>query len=202
MNKNKRLKNTGTLVSEIFAAHPEWNASQVYQRYLVLIGDTSQAVTLNAIQKHLEKLRIASKKIDKRLDAWWHLDDMKNDWMDAQSVSQIFRVWRWIENDGNAPYTKITNRQAKWISILYDIEYLKTEDELNRASLMCAMLERYYELTGTPYSSNVEYLFTAADITEYKQRFNKLLDEKDEIFTGYLFSLEGKDYPIIMKEKG
>ena len=55
MNNRQRLKGTGVLISEIFSAHPEWNATKVYQRYLILIGDTTKAVTLNAVQKHLEK---------------------------------------------------------------------------------------------------------------------------------------------------
>ena len=57
MNQYKRGKDTFSIVRNITRAHPEWNARQIYDLYKILIGDTNKSVTLNAIQKQLEKIK-------------------------------------------------------------------------------------------------------------------------------------------------
>lgn len=57
MNQHKRLKGTKALVKDIFIEHPDWNAKQIYDRYLILIADPQKAVTLNAVQKHIEEFK-------------------------------------------------------------------------------------------------------------------------------------------------
>ena len=188
MNNRQRLKGTGVLISEIFSAHPEWNATKVYQRYLILIGDTTKAVTLNAVQKHLEKLRITNKNIDdKGLDVQWHINDPNNDWMDAQSIKQILRILRWKAQRGPDEFNpELTRRQAKWISRIYCIELLKSDAEIWRTSIVCAILERYSELTRISCSTDIESLFMALDSKEYEERIGKLVDkDKNELFFAY-----------------
>ncbi|MFC1847668.1 hypothetical protein ACFLW5_02515 [Chloroflexota bacterium] len=154
MNNHKRLKDTRTLVAEIFFTHPDWNARQIYDRYLLLV-DPKNAVTLNAIQKHVEKLKYKWNEIQKiGIDTPWSLGKTLD--LPAEAVDAIFRVQKWAEKDhieqvykdtrqGIANRFGVTIRQAFWIARLY--KYAKSTSFLWVASFIYAVYELKWELS-------------------------------------------------------
>ncbi len=189
----KRLKGTKEFITEIFAAHPGWNARQVHERYKILIGDGNSGVTLNSVQKILQPLRPEMNEISaKHMDEEWHINDVDENQIDAQSICKVLRIKQWKENDSNAPTAVLTKRQAKWISRLHAIDFLYSEVELNRVTFVCALLERYSELTGDidSYTSDIEYFLTAVDKKEYNERFSQVLEDRAEIFIEYIMFLK------------
>ena len=112
MTKQKRLKGTREFVRDIFLSHPDWNARQIHDRYLILIGDTSMAVTLNAVQKHVEILRGPIKQLGATgLDSPWSIGSCENHNIPADIISTLIEY----EQVGQP---KLTNRQAKWFAKL------------------------------------------------------------------------------------
>ncbi|HEX76205.1 MAG TPA: hypothetical protein G4O12_06440 [Dehalococcoidia bacterium] len=118
MITNKRRKDTRTLIKEIFIEHPDWNARQIYDRYLILIGDANNAVTLNAVQKHIEYLKDINKQWqEKGLDNLWHLGLMeKYPAIIPEAVLHILAVQAWAKR---TQHEAVTVGQAIWISRLY-----------------------------------------------------------------------------------
>ncbi len=109
MYNNKRQKDTQIIVTEIFIEHPDWNAKQVYDRYCFLIGDINKAVTLNAVQKHVQKLKDKNKEITKfGLDNSWHMGLLDQYHFSPEAIRKIFELMI----DGR----DITIRRAVWIS--------------------------------------------------------------------------------------
>lgn len=117
MTKQKRLKGTREFVRDIFLSHPDWNARQIYDRYLILIGDTSMAVTLNAVQKHVEILRGPIKQLgDTGLDSPWSIGSCEKHDIPTDIISTL------IEYE-QAGQPKFTNRQAKWFAKLKPVVF-------------------------------------------------------------------------------
>lgn len=109
MNNHKRSKDTRTIVREIWLEHSEWNAREIYDRYLILIGDPNKAVTLNAVQKHVQFLNVNADRISKTgLDDPWHMGLLEKYQFPPEAVEKIFALM--IEG------RKITIRRAIWIS--------------------------------------------------------------------------------------
>ncbi len=148
MNNLKRLKGTATLVREIFSEHPDWNARQIYDRYLILIGDTNNAVTLNAVQKQVQVLKKRNQtRRDTGIDLPWSLDKTPD--FPAEAIAAIFKVQSWLERAKDNPLVDIrgwnesytdntlattvwplTVEEANWISKLYKVEHRLTGPEL------------------------------------------------------------------------
>ena len=117
VTKQKRLKGTREFVRDIFLRHPDWNARQIYDRYLILIGDTSMAVTLNAVQKHVEILRDPIKQLGATgLDSPWSIGSCEKHNIPADIISSLIEY----EQVGGP---KLTNRQAKWFAKLKPVVF-------------------------------------------------------------------------------
>lgn len=125
MNNNKRPKGTRELVIDIFAEHPEWNATQVHERYKILIGDPTRAVGLSSIQKYLEEMKPPYNEDKKEgLEEHWHIGIMaKNYNIPADAVPYIVMVQNWVKQNMdpifNKPLEPLSVRDALWISRLY-----------------------------------------------------------------------------------
>ncbi len=122
MNDGKRQKGTRELIEDIFEVHPDWNASQIHERYLILLGDANKAVGLNAIQKHLEEIKPRYQEILKTgLDEPWHMGVLNNKdiAIDAEAVPYILLLQTWAEK-AQDEFVKqpFTIRQAIWLSKL------------------------------------------------------------------------------------
>ena len=112
VTKQKRLKGTREFVRDILLSHPDWNARQIHDRYLILIGDTNMAVTLNAVQKHVEILRGPIKQLGATgLDSPWSIGSCEKHNIPADIISSLIEY----EQVGGP---KLTNRQAKWFAKL------------------------------------------------------------------------------------
>jgi hypothetical protein len=171
MYRNKRNKGTKELIKDILLQHPEWNARQIHDRYLILIGDVNKAVTLSAVQKVLEELRPKYQKIkDTGMENPWYIGTKMENPLSAEAVRYILRVQDWYEKAKNAdleneiiknPFNSmdlrglasvwrpVTVRQAKWISVLYDI----SRDDIEYLwfiSLYYAYFELMSELSNSP----------------------------------------------------
>jgi len=117
VTKQKRLKGTREFVRDIFLGHPDWNARQIYDRYLMLIGDTSMAVTLNAVQKHVETLRGPIKQLGATgLDSPWSIGSCEKYNIPADIISTLIEY----EQVGQP---KFTIRQAKWFAKLKPVVF-------------------------------------------------------------------------------
>lgn len=156
MNQNKRPKDTKTLVRDIFAEHPDWNARQIYDRYLILIGDPNKAVTLNAIQKHVEDLKeIAHTKEFQDLESPWHIGLMEQYKIPPDAIPNILIVQNYLDKH---PEYALTVRQVIWISRLSSLASLaggyarkdtfKMADKLWRWARTYAEYEIIWQLSG------------------------------------------------------
>ncbi|MBI4303501.1 MAG: hypothetical protein HY665_04090 [Chloroflexi bacterium] len=139
----KRQKDTRTLVKEIFQAHPDWNARQVYDRYLLVIGDPKKAVTLNAVQKHVEVIRaIIQDESFQKLDRLWHSGLMdEHHEVIPQAIPYILGVQRHVGK-------RITVRQAIWIARLCFVKGLETPAMLWKVVRDYALYEIDWALSG------------------------------------------------------
>jgi hypothetical protein len=126
MNKPK-VKGTKELVEDIFKEHPEWNATQVYDRYKILLGDaTNNARGLSVIQKHLAKLKPRYQELrEENLDIPYTLSALKKLNVPALAVWYIISVESWAKTKQknikadefpHPDYMPITLRQALWIA--------------------------------------------------------------------------------------
>ena len=171
MNNKKRLKDTGSIVRDIFSVHPDWNARQIYDRYLMVIGDVNKAVTLNSIQKHVQAIK---ERYDKDKDLPWSLD--KTPSLHAEAIGAIFKVrnvipkWMILPpflSDSDSRYYVIdkgqrlttiprhfTVREALWVARLYAVESLRKPIVLSKAVIVYSLLERLAELSGTPMDTS------------------------------------------------
>jgi len=175
MNNHKRQKGTRELVRDIFIAHPEWNARQIYDRYLILLGDANNAVTLNAVQKHVEEFKRKYREIQESgLDNPWHLHQTLD--MPAEVIAHILEVKKvqpkwWVLppslSDPNPEHYVIkdnkkltaiprcmTVREARWVSRLYAVKSLKKPEVLVMAVAIYSLLERLAELSGLPLDTS------------------------------------------------
>lgn len=170
MNNIKRLKDTKTLVREIFSEHQDWNAKKIYDRYLILIGDTNKAVTLNAVQKHVEDLKEIVKRPDyQEKEKQWHLHATLD--MSAEAIGHVFEVQRYMPqniilppsmSEANPEHYVIvdgkkltaiprifTVRDARWIERLYAVKSLKKPELLAKAVVVYSLIERMADLSET-----------------------------------------------------
>jgi hypothetical protein len=132
MNKPK-VKGTRELVEDIFKEHPDWNATQVYDRYKLSLSDPKTARGLSVVQKHLEKLRPRYEALKAEdMDIPWTMANIKDKGIPAEAIPYITKVQAWakIQNEhiktGDwfaqmREYLPITLRQAIWISRLYTL---------------------------------------------------------------------------------
>jgi hypothetical protein len=143
MNKPK-VKGTRELVEDIFKEHPDWNASQVWDRYKLSLGNPNNARGLSAIQKHLEKIKPRYINLQAEgLDIPWTMANIKDKGVPAEVIPYITNVQAWAKTqiDHIKPddcfslareYLPITLRQAIWISRLYilagDWRHLKEQN--------------------------------------------------------------------------
>lgn len=157
MNNSKRQRGTRSLIMDILKDHPDWNAKQIHDRYLIVIGDTRQAVTLNAVQKHLQELRPLLEKIrESGLDNPWHmglLTDPKfraaHPELTAEALSHIFevqevlreilrelqrQVGQEVATEVNPDYVPLPTRQALWVARLYDVVNKHRDESLKHDS--------------------------------------------------------------------
>lgn len=150
MNLNKRTKGTGEIVRDIFIHHPDWNARQIYDRYLILIGDVNKAVTLNSIQKHVQELKEINNSLEvQNLEAPWHTGTLVKYPLSAEALPHIFKV------QAHHQLGKITIRQARWVAHLYPM--IKDTDLLNSVSFRYALGEKISQLSGLPLFDASEY---------------------------------------------
>lgn len=127
MNNHKRPNNTGTLVQEIFAAHPDWNAKRIYDRYVSMLGDANMAVTLNAVQKHVEGFKRLYEEKQRKVDIPWHLGTLKDYPLQVDAIPYIFAVQDYVERKGFLP---ISIRVARWISHISVLFKMPLNDEV------------------------------------------------------------------------
>ena len=199
MDNHKRLKDTGTLVRDIFVAHPDWNARQIYDRYLVLVGDPKNAVTLNAVQKHVQEFKKRYQKIkDDGLDLPWSLNKTPD--LPAEAIAAIFKVknempkWfvlppsmsepnpeHYVIYEGNkltAIPRYLTVSEALWVARLYAVKSLRKSSVLMIAVVVYSLLERLSWLSDTPLDTSEvdEIIGSDKDIkdtlTDYFQRYS------------------------------
>lgn len=155
MNSNKRLKDTKTIVREIFEAHSDWNAKQIYDRYLILIGDTNKAVTLNAVQKHVEEFKdIANRPEYQDLERLWQLGtivDYPQYHIPPEAIEFILSV-QWLIRTHKDPilkgftYEPLTIREALWVSRLFSFI---SEKEMNDKKRRISVLDWLYNWAKT-----------------------------------------------------
>ncbi len=172
MYNNKRQKDTRTLVREIFIEHPDWNARQIYDRYLVLIGDTNKAVTLNAVQKHVQELKEFSSTDEyKKLESPWHMGTLDGCHLPPEAIPLILLVQNYAELSPHPvlktppPQEPVTIRQARWIArFSYFYRDLKPKDAkknlaaaqwLYHWSKIYSTQEIICELSGIPLDTSV-----------------------------------------------
>lgn len=158
---NKRIKGTKDYVEDILKEHPEWNASQVYDRYKLLIGDINKAVGLSAVQKQVESIRpvLAQMKM-KGLHIPWSLGAGAKHNISPEANLHLLKLTQEYELDGE----KITIRVAIWFSRLLPSfqEYYPMPD-LTEA-------ERYlYWLVYVKTYANMEYVHDFKDIQNKRQ---------------------------------
>jgi len=121
MYRNKRVKDTKTIVKDIFIEHREWNAAQIYERYKAIVNPENW-VSLNAIQKHVEELRravLSIKEEDPFLDAPFDLGTFiikYGQGIESEAISCILVVLRQVET---IPQIMFSNRQARWMAKLF-----------------------------------------------------------------------------------
>lgn len=165
MNQDKRVKGTRELVTDIFSEHPDWNASQIYTRYKILVGDTKKIVTLNSIQKYLEHLKPKLQEIkDSGLENPWQLGilvDHPEYHFDAEAIGAIYAVQLWARDgrpDPSDPFKEpvkpLTIRQALWIARLYALwpleKRIKSKEIMSHAPILYSYAKMYsqYEVTS------------------------------------------------------
>lgn len=122
MYRNKRMRGTKEIVTDIFSEHPEWNARQVYDRYLLLV-DSKKAVTLNAVQKQLERIKpTASALLKEGLKQPWHMGTLIKHPLPPDVIPLI------LKSQKQEPDIVITIQMALWMGRFYttikDLRYL------------------------------------------------------------------------------
>jgi len=173
MNNGKRFKDTKTLVREIFEAHPEWNARQIYDRYLILIGDPAKkAVTLNAIQKHVEDLKVKYKSIKETgIEDIWSLanDNIPIEYIPVVMESQrhLNKGW-WVSEEPNL----LTVRQAKWITKLYPL--------MKQTAIRKGDTVDIYDETAS-LDNVMPWLLLLASVYSKHERISELMDIQTEV---------------------
>jgi hypothetical protein len=211
MNNNKRLKDTGTLVREIFIERPDWNARQIYDRYLILIGDTNKAVTLNAVQKQVQRLRKRYQEMqDTGLDKLWNLGIMsKEDYPDypeltAEAIEAIIDVQKWaekvnIERIYETERYGITIRQALWIARLYRAvkkHIGRSVEQLWRVAWTYSAYEILCSLSGTDFDTwEFDRALRAGDAEFRLLIWNVFGGDDDNVFKA-TFQMEMASQPI------
>ena len=174
MYKNKRLKGTKELVRDILNIHPDWNAKQVYDRYLIVVGHPNKAVTLNAIQKHCKSLRGPNQTVEsKGYDKPWQLGSLNDCPLPPESIPYIMAVNNWAgkqkERFTEAAYPPVTIRQAKWISYLQPIYVMlkpKRFSWLWGWSKAYAVKERLHEMENEEAGEGKKAPFDTTELDE------------------------------------
>lgn len=120
MVKQKRAKGTREFIIEILAKHPEWNARQVYNRYLILIGDPQNAITLNAVQKCIQSLKPILTQVRKTgLDKPWslavlnRLHELLIFDVNADAIEYIQKVQYYVEHEFREDWSKRLKENMK-----------------------------------------------------------------------------------------
>lgn len=149
MNQHKRLKGTKALVKDIFIEHPDWNAKQIYDRYLILIADPQKAVTLNAVQKHVEEFKTTyySEKFQ-ALQKEWHLGTLLDHPIAPEDVAKIIKYKLRMRRS-------LTIREALWMARLSGLPL--SVDWLAFFGRRYARNEELYYLIGEEFAFNEEF---------------------------------------------
>ena len=203
MNQNKRAKDTGSLVRDIFIEHPDWNARQIYDRYLILIGDANMAVTLNAVQKHVEKAKaIYNSPEVQGLEALWHIGSLVEYPLPSDAIPYAFAVKYWAEK---RKYLPVTIGQAIWISRLYvftgNMEKLKPKIRDNAIGWLYhwSRIYRLEEIKST-LVGNLKYDTAVLDnLLMERVRFVQAGDSHLAFFNDQSFYLATKDKKLIQQ---
>lgn len=153
MNSNKRLKDTKNLVMEIHRQNMDWNARQIYERYLILIGDASKAVTLNAVQKHLEAFKDTERQ-NQFLDRYWNLGLLIERPIHPDAIPYIFEIQAMLAKELPEvnPEGDIVVFQAEWIGRLYPV--VKEARLLFIVSWVYCQFQAYHILLNRPLNTS------------------------------------------------
>lgn len=109
-----RRRSTREVVKDIILEHPDWNAAQIYEQYKV--DAPGQERTLNAIQKHVQKLR---PKLPTTV--YWHLGRQGTSLsIPPEALPRIIAIQRELKALGNET-TNMPQIVAYWIGQLYGV---------------------------------------------------------------------------------
>lgn len=170
---NVKRKTTEQIVQDILFEHPEWTGPQVYERYKIIV-DPSIAVTKNAVEKHVKKIKDKMAEVAKKgLDQKWSLDKTPD--FSADAIAAIFRL---LNDKHGYP---ISVRQAIWISRLYATMPIISENrplDLWLVSHIYAIAELHAEYTGDKNFNTDDLDHVLANGIEYFARYSHQIEHK------------------------
>jgi len=158
-------------VRGILAEHLDWNATQVHDEYMSLIRRgrldiaASDAVGVNAIQKHMELLKPQLERMkDSGLDQRWHYGLLRDYAVDPDAMPIIRLVEEWLEGQAHAQEDMpLTLRQALWVSRLHKVWTIppkpRRKDVVGIASTLYSWARAYAQreiicaLTGVEFTT-------------------------------------------------
>jgi hypothetical protein len=190
MYRNTKLKNTGKIVSRLFTDHPDWNATQIYNSYVEDVGKDN-AVTLNAVQKHVEELRRKHKEqklrdpdFDKPCNLGF-LIKKYGDKLDAESILQVALVIKTFVDHKTLKYMTLSNRKALWIAKLHRLVTYVYDPTWEYGIMLYfvaekyAWLELYCEITGETFSTTALdiALLSKRGIASFSEEWEKINDK-------------------------
>lgn len=113
--KQKVSRGWKGVVTQIFMAHPDWNATQVRREVMVYMGE-DKTPGLSSIQKEWQKTKDNDQKIrETGLDAPWHLGLMADkDHPEYNIAAEVVPYILMVER-----IAPLTIREVLWVSRLY-----------------------------------------------------------------------------------
>lgn len=169
MTLRKRPKNTKEIVRKIFSDHPNWNAREIYDQYVIEVGGSQKAVTLNAVQKQIEKIKPHYEEMQKRgLDKPWSIGVCEKHQISCNMAPILIREQLLRVNTNLGP-GHLTIREAKWLTTLYPVmmpvvQRLFSRDEnpdilhaiVSLATRQYAFRELSSEIAGEEYPNTTD----------------------------------------------
>lgn len=176
----KRVRGTKEIIVDILLEHPEWNARQVYDRYILLLGDSKKAVTLSAIQKQIEKINPKLEIVkEEGLDNIWSMGTLKEHPLPPDVIPILLRIKK------NIPALPLTIRIAIWVSRFYTT--IKPKSPVNnvdlfRISYLYALNEARCAILGIEFNTEQIDDINPAEILKNLQRYKEFITKmKSEV---------------------
>lgn len=148
------------LVAKIYLSHKDWKAAEIQQEvarqvaeHPKLYGDHyADWPGLSAVQRILAKIRKNDTEPKPMIDPW-SIGTLNRYPLPAEAIPYILRVKMWAKKNLN--YT-LTIYQARWVSRLYAIPMLNTEEKLFKAIALYQCAEVSNMLIGQEVDTQQE----------------------------------------------